>query len=448
MSGGKAARNNQFDYNQIAEENEILKIAFSHINVSVFVYDTSTKVLRFIDNKTPPFGLPTTINDPVNYIIDTNIVTPEYVKPLKQLFEQNRCGAEKVSATIKTQICQKKKEYQWYSVVLINCFDTEGVVTRVVGTMQDVTERVTAELRCSKEEQFRLAMMAENRRVYEINVTRDRFMFLETLRSNIDSDEWRPYTETMSIICKARVYREDWETFLKIATRNSLLTSFEGGKSEFHCEYRVVDEDGTLRWTASTTHLLKDPLSGDIKGFIYAKDIDSQKRQELLLRQQAERDPLTGMYNRAAAEKMIENILLESSADHLHGFLSIDIDDFKTANDTFGHVQGDYLLQQIASGFSNILRATDILARMGGDEFIVFLNDVRNISRVNSVAKRLCEYVHTLCLSEVDEIHFSISVGIATYPLNGTTFVELYKYSDAALYFAKQNGKNCASAVF
>ncbi|MEG1942949.1 MAG: GGDEF domain-containing protein, partial [Angelakisella sp.] len=439
---------NQADIDKLREENEILRTAISHIDLSVFVYDKSSKVLRFVDGKTPPLALPSLVSDPLHYLNTQKIVAPEYAEELRNLFARNRAGEEKANVTIKTRLDQNTNDYRWYNIVLANRVYDANNSLLVIGTMQDVTERVTSELRYSKEEQFRMAMMTDNRRVYEINVTHDRFMRLESMNDSTDCDAWTPYTKTMSEICRTQVYKEDWPTFLAVATRGNLLDAFANGKSEFYCEYRLVDDKGNLSWSSSTTHLLLDPVSGEIKGFIYAKDIDSRKKQELLLRQQAERDPLTGVYNRAAAENAIEEVLTKSNSDNLHGFLSIDIDDFKTVNDTFGHVQGDVLLQQIANGFSKILRTNDTLARMGGDEFIVFINDINSIERIRSIATRLCEYVHTLRLKDIEEIHFSISVGVATYPENGTTFAELYKYSDAALYYAKQHGKNRVSNVF
>lgn len=448
MSSSKPPCNNQPHKADVAQENEILKIAVAHVDLRVFVYNRSSGVLQFVDDKTPPIGLPRHVTDPICYIEQQGLMEPEDVQALYELLERNLTGIEKTSTTIKSRPNKDEPDSHWYNVVLTNCFDTSGNVVHLVGTIQDVTSRVLSELRYSKEEQFRMAMMADSRRVYEVNVTRDRFMRLESISDSTDINVWHPYSQTMMDLCKAKVFKEDWDCFLQVATRKNLLEAFAQGQNEFYCEYRIVDNTGELSWSASTTHLLHDPISGEVKGFIYATDIDAQKKQEILLRQQAERDPLTGVYNRAAAERLIEEILCASRPKQLHGFLSIDIDDFKTVNDTFGHLQGDQLLQQMADGFSSILRENDILARMGGDEFIVFLPEITSLPRINAAARRLCNFVHTLHLGEVDEIRFSISVGIAACPINGATFAELYKYSDAALYHAKQHGKNCVSAEF
>lgn len=429
---------------QIRDENEVLKIAISHIKANVFVYDFSTGKVCFIDNALPPLGLPREFEDGVNFVLGRNVIDAECVDEFRKMFEKLQQGESFANATLKTWNVGCSC---WHHVLMTNCFDAQRRPARIVGTMQDVTERVLNELNYSKEEQFRLAMMAENRRVYEVNVTRNRFKKLESMEDSTDST-WQSYAESMKHLCKTRIYIEDWDDFLKIAEPKNLLKGFEEGVTEFYCEYRTMEEGGALPWSSSSTHLLKDPVTGDVKGFIYVKDIDAQKRQELLLRQQAERDPLTGLYNRAAAEKLISKILLEADAGRIYGFLSIDIDEFKTVNDTFGHVQGDILLKQFANGFAQLIRNGDVLARMGGDEFIVFLSNVSSASDVKEIADRLCTYAHSVCIEGSKDVRPSISVGIAVYPKNGRTFTELYKNSDSLLYYAKQSGKNRVAALY
>lgn len=167
----------------------------------------------------------------------------------------------------------------------------------IIGTIQDVTRRMESELRYSNERQYRIAMLAGSRRVYEINVIRDRFIKLEDIEDTTDYEKWSIYSETMSRMCRDQIYKEDWEIFLRVATRENLLQGYKKGITEFYCEYRSLAKNGNQNWASSETHLLRDPITEDIKGFIYAKDINLQKRRELALYQQAERDSLKGAYN-------------------------------------------------------------------------------------------------------------------------------------------------------
>lgn len=425
-----------------AEEIEFLKMAISYVNMHVFVYDISLHKLYFFESDTYPFGILTGSEHSVQDIIKLGIIEKDAVPIFKSLFEKIENGEKRTDAVIK--ICNNSS-VMWNHIMLVNHFDKNGTPVRAVGTIQDVSNRVKIELLYSKEKQFRFAMLADSRRVYEINVTRDRFVKLESIQDTTDYGEWDIYTQSMANLCKTRIYQEDWETFLKIATKENLLQGFENGITEFYCEYRVIDAVGQISWSSSTTHLLRDPVSDDIKGFIYVKNIDKQKEFELELYQQAERDDLTGIYNRRTAEKLVTQILLTSNATQKHGFLMLDIDEFKHVNDTFGHIKGDFLLQQISNDIRKILRSDDIFARMGGDEFIVFLNNVDTTKEIIDIANRLCDCVCNICVDEASDFHTTISIGISTYPKDGNTFEELYKNSDCSLYNVKQHGKNNVS---
>lgn len=426
----------------IDDECHILKLAVGQMNIHVFVYDLLLEKIYFFQSPSLPFGTLSENNYSVDDIINLAIFDKEGDAMFRKIFEDTHAGLPESGAIIKTL---SDSNPCWYHVMMLNCFNENGDSFRAIGTIQDVSTRIETELRYSKEKQFRLAMMTDANRVYEVNVSRDRFMALTSVQDTTDCDNWNLYTQSMADLCKNRVYQEDWSNFLRVASRENLLQGFAQGITEFYCEYRTVDENNQKSWSSSATHLLRDPLSNDIKGFIYVKDIDEQKKQEIALYQQAECDPLTGVYNRRTAERLITQTLLSSKANHIHGFLSIDIDDFKFVNDSFGHLVGDALLQQLSAKIGCALRNDDILARMGGDEFVVFLNDTGNMSHILHVAERLCLSIQEISLEEAPNYHPTISIGIATYPNDGNTFRELYKKSDQSLYQVKQNGKNHVS---
>lgn len=424
------------------EESEIYKAAVQHINMHVFVYDVPLRKIYFFSSNTFPFDALKEAEYSVEDIKESGIIDSDYTVAFEKLFEGIHEGEKSTEAIIKTYY---EGKVTWNHIMLVNYFDDHQKPYRVIGTIQDVSDRIEIENRFFKEQQFRLAMMADSRRVYEINVTRDRFIKLESIQDSTDYDGWELYSESMANLCKTRIYKEDWETFLKVAIKENLIQGFNNSITEFYCEYRIIDEEGKISWSSSATHLLRDPVSKDIKGFIYVKDIDEQKKREIELYQQAERDSLTGIYNRRSAERLVTQRILSSTESQIHGFMTLDIDEFKSVNDTFGHVVGDYLLQKIASGMGGILRNIDILARMGGDEFVIFIDDAGSTSHILNIANRLCGYVRNICIQEGNDMRATISIGIAIFPEHGSTFAELYKNSDKALYEVKQHGKNNVS---
>lgn len=162
----------------------------------------------------------------------------------------------------------------------------------------------------------------------------------------------------------------------------------------------------------------------------------SNSRENKYLIHLSEIDPLTSVFNKETTQKLIDQKL----KNHEHFcFLILDVDDFKSVNDNYGHAVGDKVLKNLSSLFKNHFRQTDIVGRIGGDEFIILIEDeVIAESRIQSLLKK----VNELKIEELQDFKLSISVGMAFAPSNGTTFMELYRHADHALYQTKRTGKN------
>ena len=155
----------------------------------------------------------------------------------------------------------------------------------------------------------------------------------------------------------------------------------------------------------------------------------------------AQRDALTGLWNRAYTETHINHFLREE--ENTGVLFMIDMDNFKTINDKFGHQEGDQLLVDFSKMVQECVRKDDIVCRLGGDEFMVFmkhLNDRQKIQeRAETLLKKFRQY-----LNGIEEYNIlSLSMGIAVAPVDGRDFTTLYQNADKALYYVKQNGKNC-----
>ena len=161
------------------------------------------------------------------------------------------------------------------------------------------------------------------------------------------------------------------------------------------------------------------------------------------LHQMARQDPLTGLGNRALLESELDRMILRGQRSPT-GFalLYIDLDYFKQINDTFGHGLGDLLLAVIANRLRRTMRQDDLIARIGGDEFVALLNDLHDPNDAALIASKI---IHTLSEPITLSGHHllvSASVGIATFPGHGATAAELLQHADQALYRAKANGRN------
>ena len=160
------------------------------------------------------------------------------------------------------------------------------------------------------------------------------------------------------------------------------------------------------------------------------------------LKNQSETDELTRIKNRRSMENTINQYLKTTSRNEISAFILLDLDNFKSINDTFGHIKGDIVLMEAVEHIKHICRKDDEVGRLGGDEFIIFLKDVKNIENVKRFTQRIIDKLKKSYSFETDKtVTIGTSVGIAISPLHGNDFQTLYHLADIALYQSKRNGK-------
>ncbi|MEI7473694.1 MAG: diguanylate cyclase [bacterium] len=155
-------------------------------------------------------------------------------------------------------------------------------------------------------------------------------------------------------------------------------------------------------------------------------------------------DGLTGLHNhRFFQEHMVNSLDRGKRYKSSFSLLLVDIDFFKKFNDTYGHQAGDAVLRQVADTLKKMVRASDLVARYGGEEMTIVLDNT-NINEAMLIADKICKQVafKPYRLSEGIERHVTISIGVSTYPFHGETSAELIEYADRGLYRAKENGRN------
>lgn len=184
--------------------------------------------------------------------------------------------------------------------------------------------------------------------------------------------------------------------------------------------------------------------SQPVVAFGNIKNIQAQKIHELRVEREAKIDKLTGLLTKDAVKSCAYEYFATLSPDiDQMALILIDADGFKDINDTFGHLFGDGVLAEMGNVLTHTFRRTDIIGRIGGDEFIVLLKNVNNIDHLHERCKSLINNMSRRYKSGNRELSFSVSVGVALYPDHGLTITELFKHADRALYEAKSRGKNC-----
>ena len=219
----------------------------------------------------------------------------------------------------------------------------------------------------------------------------------------------------------------------------------------------TVDSDVLLSYTSMVTSQLRIILVGALTftGIMYTiillfyfviTRILHDKSEFLKLKNRelkdiSSRDSMTGLYNKNTALSKIERILKESEDDKKHALLFVDIDDFKKVNDLYGHDEGDRLIISFAELLKSYFREDDVIGRFGGDEFIVFVKNIKNTQTLKEIVERFCIKINERNI-ENSEYDFTTSIGISIFPEHGEDTVDLIKNADIALYESKDKGKN------
>lgn len=324
----------------------------------------------------------------------------------------------------------------WYDVQL-NPVLADGRVESIILTSTEITERKLAEeaLRGS-EERFSVAVRGANDGIWDWDLVQNKIYYSLRWKRMLgygeddisDSpDEWM-----------GRIHPDD-----VIQVKNDLNAHIEGFTPHFVSEHRLMHQSGSYRWVLVRGLAVKfagakpHRLAGSLT------DITARKTTEERLVHDAMHDVLTGLPNRAYFLDQLKRSIerLKRHSDYWSAVLFIDLDRFKLVNESFGHVAGDQLLIEIARRLEISLRPEDTVARFGGDEFAILLDDIKSEDDAIRVADRVQETMSMPFYLQNQEVFTSASIGIVVNVGNYERAEDLLRDSDTALYEAKAGGR-------
>ena len=237
--------------------------------------------------------------------------------------------------------------------------------------------------------------------------------------SGIHEDDIKKYTEMM-------------ESSMKHAHRDTMEFRSKG----------VINPTEEYRWfKANIVSILgQEGYVAHVIGHIV--DIHEEKLKEMELKLRADRDQLTGLLNKAATEKLIRKILEQYTDGRMTGaFMMLDADSFKSINDNYGHMTGDRVLSKIGEVLTKNFKGGDVAGRVGGDEFMVFMHNIREAGDACTLAQKVEDLVMHAFDGEDFGDKVSLSIGISICPKDGADFETLFSNADKALYKVKKKGK-------
>lgn len=208
--------------------------------------------------------------------------------------------------------------------------------------------------------------------------------------------------------------------------------------------YRITHRSGGLRWVIDkgTSTVLPN---GIIKNMSTITEITQIKEHEEQMTLLAQTDQLTGLHNKATFTLLAQTALTRRGKSR-YALLMIDIDSFKSINDTSGHAFGDKVLAAVAQQMKSFFRSSDILGRVGGDEFMVLITDVADVQAVEKKARKLCTSISSIKIPKHRHNPITVSVGIS-FLVGDKPFEAMFSEADTALYRAKGQGKNQCQIV-
>lgn len=233
-----------------------------------------------------------------------------------------------------------------------------------------------------------------------------------------------------------RVHRDDYSTF------NSIFGQPCKEVPYIEAELRIQTAAGNYIWCRIRASLQYDEEGKPNKLVGVIIDIDDEKKRSQKLVERAQKDGLTNLYNKGTSQALIEEYLSSCPSDEISALIVMDIDNFKQINDQMGHFCGDNILVQIASASYKLFRSSDIVGRIGGDEFIVLIKNIPAYEFAVRKAQKISKAIENIALEHKGSCSISCSLGIAFFPVHGRGFEELFQKADYALYQAKNRGKN------
>jgi len=308
--------------------------------------------------------------------------------------------------------------------------DARGAIAGATGTAHDITERKRAAAALLEgSEKLRLAVDAASLYYWEWDVARD------TLTWGVNPEPLVGPAPTGRSHGDFRelVHPEDRERYLEAGRR-----ALASGES-YACEFRIVRTDGQVRWVVARGKV----VDGAARMIGVSQDVTERKRQEEEARFLAYHDILTGLPNRRLLDDRLKQaVYLAQRRDTKVAAMLIDLDSFKQVNDTLGHRAGDAVLRETARRLAACVRKSDTLARHGGDEFVVVLPDLKLETDCQVVAEKILRALEPEFLVDNRAFRISASIGVSVFPSDAGEGDTMLRNADAAMYRAKQLGKN------
>lgn len=424
-----------FNNKQMRKLANLLENVSSHAPGGMFRYDPKSMQLSFINNGLYQMLGCREEDFKENY--HNNYLELVYDQDRQMVLENiEKMIPDRKSFKMRFRLNSLSSPAYWVQQVS-NIFEEDGEL-HVYGILVDI-----AEYKAFEDE------LSFNNQRYKIIVNQMESCFVEYDVHDMRVLVMQNFEEIFGRMLKMEIESEDGKEFVYEEDWNMIKDNFKkvlyGEKPYEECEARIKKGDETYLWCLIRFYSMVDENGAISRLICKINNIDKLKRRSIELESKVQKDPMTGLYNKSVSKKLIEDHL-ESAPDDIQGLFVLDIDNFKGINDTYGHHNGDRVLNMMAQTLHNLFRKSDVVGRIGGDEFIVCMKDCYNEEYAMKKAGQLSHDFAEITAEA--NLAATCSIGVALYPKHGKDWDELFEKADIALYQAKRCGKNQYAVYF
>ena len=424
-------------YQRIVNDMDRPKLVPESCARDVFEYNGVEKTMFFHTERTLLLGEETHESNFPQCWIDSEIIHPHFVEQFRSAFSggQGKEGAERQEMLLKS----KSGTYEWFKLTTQRLDQEKRGREAAIAVLEPIGSERVMELEYMRMRKFYHTLLSETIAYAEVDLESGQLKSVGGLWRVYKQDyrqSSRHFIEVLEQQLSHIISPEDLERFRRCrnpAAWSEMLA--RGETSSRFCYRRPVGD--TLHWVELTVYLFREDITRNAYALIYLKDINAEKEREFAQAKAADRDPLTGLYNRTAFEREVVRCVGECAQSPCGVLLIMDIDNFKQINDKRGHLEGDKALQTVAEVLTSAFRHEDIVGRLGGDEFLAFIKGAIRRERLEQRIENLMA-----SLEQTGDPVLTGSLGLTYVSHLDFDYDRYLKRADLALYKSKRLGKN------
>lgn len=417
-----------------------LDVAIRHCGMSLWDFDIQKRCIYQRNNSLEMHGLVSMIENVPDSLIQSGYVHTASAEAFLEMYRLLISGEPKAEGVFRVRNAEQTG-YWWEKITYLTEYDASHRPVKAIGFSTDITEHMLVQQELQRMNLQKELLTQKTLLNMVIDFTSGRVLDIDASRlDSVYSDQINSYDDFLFLLYRHTVDARERGRIEWMLDRGNLQKRYEDGEDNTCFDFRCSVPGREPVWAQFVLNVEQSQENAHLIGKGYVENINERKQAEINLKSHAEMDGLTQVYNRETFRILTDNALSTRSGRRLIILGILDVDNFKSINDKYGHAIGDAALQKVAKALKSVFRQEDFVGRLGGDEFMFSLSEFVEITVLKRKLNQLFKRLHASDSLVTTPLY--VSVGIAVAPWDGDSFDSLYQKADIALYRAKNAGKN------